>query len=124
MALDPRDFLRPKSNKRSLEEGVSVPLAGTRRQRNQRLQFGLFGLATMALLVGLADIIQTSAQQTQATAVPDVAPTVSAEDVPPPPRDPLADAGVVPDRSTDTDAATGQQLTPQDDVDGLPVPIE
>ena len=78
-----------------------VPLAGTRSQSMQRLQIGLFGLAAMVLLVGLANIILTNAQQNQARVVPDAAPTVAAEEQAAPASDPLADAGVVPDTRED-----------------------
>jgi hypothetical protein len=47
------------------------------------------------LLVGLADIVITSVEQNRA-ALPEALPPVSNEDVPAP-RDPLADAGVVPE---------------------------
>lgn len=125
MALDPREFLRPRRPKSGPDDTATAPLAGTRKQRIQRLQFGLFGLGTMVLLVGLADIIQTSAQQTQATAVPDAAPTVSTEDVPPPrSRDPLADAGVVPDLPDESDAENEAPTNPQGDDDGRAVQVE
>lgn len=90
MAFDPRDFLRPKP------QSEAPPLAGTRAERIQRLQIGGFGILAMVLLVGLADAITSRAQLTQENAVPDAAPTVVASDTPAP-RDPLADAGVVPD---------------------------
>ncbi len=94
MALDPREILRSGNLG---GEAPAAPLAGTRRERVQRLQLGLFGLGTMVLLVGLANIIMTSAQQNQAS-VPEDLPVEATVDVPPPaPRDPLADAGVVPE---------------------------
>ncbi len=100
MALDPRELLRTAQ-----DESVAplAPLTGTRVERLQRLQVGLFGLGTMILLVGLANIIQTSAQQNQAAAGPEDVPAVGTEDVPPPPRDPLVDAGVVPNLPVETD---------------------
>ena len=90
MAFDPRDFLRPKP------AGAEAPLAGTRAERLQRLQIGGFGILAMVLLVGLADAITNRAQQTEENAVPAAAPTVVSSE-PAAPRDPLADAGVVPD---------------------------
>ena len=50
----------------------------------------------MVLLVSLATIITDSARENEARVVPGAAPTVAAEQVAPPVRDPLADAGVVP----------------------------
>ncbi|GAA0285005.1 hypothetical protein GCM10009127_28370 [Alteraurantiacibacter aestuarii] len=105
MALDPRDIIKSES---LVAELPLAPLAGTRKERMQRLQVGLFGLGAMVLLVGLANIIMSSAQQNQATAVPDALPTAVTQDVPPPPRDPLADAGVVPELPADQGAAGGQ----------------
>ena len=66
---------------------------------------GLIGLAAMILLVGLASIIMRNAQQNQALVVPEAAPTVAVTPPAQPASDPLADAGVVPDMSTDSAAA-------------------
>ncbi|MFN3862974.1 MAG: hypothetical protein ACK4RT_01710 [Erythrobacter sp.] len=62
----------------------------------QRLQIGLFGLAAMVLLVGLASIIGSQADVTEEAAVPDAAPTTEPSATPSR-ANPLADAGVVPD---------------------------
>ena len=94
MALDPLDLQRPALPEQELP---AAPLAGTNSQSIQRLQVGLFGLAAMVLLVALANIIRTNAEQNEATVVPEAAPTVSAEQKAPTVSDPLADAGVVPD---------------------------
>jgi hypothetical protein len=104
MALDPHEILQGSS---SFEDIVRPPLAGTRRQRMQRLQIGLIGLGAMVLMVGLAGIIIASAQQNQA-AMPEDLPPLSSEDVPPL-RDPLADAGVVPELPTDAGADPAAQ---------------
>lgn len=72
------------------------PLAGTRSQTVQRLQVGLAGLSGVVLLVALANIIMERAQEAEATTVPEAAATISVENEPKA-RDPLADAGVVPD---------------------------
>ncbi len=61
-----------------------------RAQAVHRLQVGLFGLAAMLLLVGLANIIMDQAQRS------DPAPVVAATQAPAKPADPLADIGVVP----------------------------
>jgi hypothetical protein len=92
MALDPHEILQ--ANK-SLDDLAASPLGGTRRQRWQRLQVGVLGLGAMVLMVGLADIVTSSVAQNRA-AMPEALPPVSNEDVPAP-RDPLADAGVVPE---------------------------
>ena len=86
-----------------------APLAGTRSQSMQRLQIGLFGLAAMILLVSLANIILDSAESNEARVVPEAAPTVAAEEGAAPVRDPLADAGVVPDMPDKTKGATATQ---------------
>ncbi len=63
-----------------------------RSQTVQRLQAGLFGLATMLLLVGLANIIMDRAKLAEPSAVQTSAPETSASGA----SDPLADIGVVP----------------------------
>lgn len=82
------------------EEGAAppegAPLGGTRAEAVQRLQVGLFGICAMILLVGLASIIGNQADITQEGAVPDAAPTTEPTEAAPQ-RDPLADAGIVPD---------------------------
>jgi len=95
MASDPLD---------TLPQAPEAPLAGTRSQAMQRLQIGLFGLAAMILLVSLANIILTNAQQNEARVVPEAAPTVAADENAAPVRDPLADAGVVPDMPDEAEA--------------------
>ena len=98
MALDPADTARPR------EEAAIAPLAGTRSQSMQRLQIGLFGLAAMILLVSLANIILTNAQQNEARVVPEAAPTVATDEQAVQVSDPLADAGVVPDMPDEAEA--------------------
>ena len=73
-----------------------APLGGTRAEATQRLQVGLFGLGAMILMIGLAGIIGTQADLTQESAVPEAAPTTEPTAAAPQ-RDPLADAGIVPD---------------------------
>ena len=93
MATDPAEILRPAP---LAEERPIAPLSGTRSQSVQRLQIGLFGLAAMVLLIGLANIIIENAERNEARVVPEAAPTVAAEPNVAPARDPLAEAGVVP----------------------------
>lgn len=73
-----------------------APLGGTRTEAVQRLQIGLFGICSMILLIGLASIIGNQADLTQEAAVPEAAPTTEPTEAAPQ-RDPLADAGIVPD---------------------------
>lgn len=68
----------------------------TRQEAIQRLQIGVFGIAAMVLLVGLASIIGNQAEITDEAAVPDAAPTTEPSPAPSQ-ANPLADAGVVPD---------------------------
>lgn len=72
----------------------------------QRLQIGLFGLAAMVLLVSLANIVITNAEQNESRVVPEAAPTVAADDTGEM-SDPLADAGVVPDLPDEQQGQTG-----------------
>lgn len=89
-------------------EIAGAPLGGTREEAAQRLQVGLTGLAAMVLLVGLASIIQGRAAVSEETAVPEAAPTTEPSEAPPL-RDPLADAGVVPDLPAEPEAAPTQE---------------
>ncbi|ANY20008.1 hypothetical protein A6F68_01492 [Tsuneonella dongtanensis] len=78
------------------DDTASSPLAGTRAQALQRLQVGISLLLGIVLIVGLANVIEERAKQSENAAVPEAAATVA-----PSPtamaNDPLADAGVVPD---------------------------
>ncbi|WP_347303270.1 hypothetical protein V5740_01200 [Croceibacterium sp. TMG7-5b_MA50] len=89
----------------SANDGALLP-ASARRQTLQRVQIGLLGLAAMILLVALASIIMRNAEENRALVVPQAAPTVIVTPPPPPVSDPLADAGVVPDMSTDAAGST------------------
>lgn len=62
-----------------------------RAQAIQRLQAGLFGLAAIVLLVGLANIINDRARSSDSAAPAAAAPAKSEDR-----GDPLADIGVVP----------------------------
>ncbi len=64
-----------------------------RAQALHRLQIGLFGLAAMLLLVGLANIIMDRARMAEST-MPSPAGVATAE--PALNSDPLADIGVIP----------------------------
>ncbi|MGY6552782.1 MAG: hypothetical protein ACXIT4_12965 [Erythrobacter sp.] len=78
------------------EAEVLASGAAYRAEAVQRVQVGVFGIAAMLLLVGLASIIGSRADKTDASAVPDAAPTTEPRSAPAP-GNPLADAGVVPD---------------------------
>ncbi len=96
----------------------AVPLGGTREEAMQRLQVGLFGIFAMVLLVGLAGAIGSQAELTEAASVPDAAPTTEPTEAPPQ-RDPLVDAGVVPDIPVEpTPAPSGTTaIQPEQGVD-------
>jgi hypothetical protein len=80
----------------SADDGLLAPGATAKAEAVQRVQVGLFGIAAMILLVGLASIIGNQADLTDRLAVPDAAPTTEPQ-VQAPANNPLADAGVVPD---------------------------
>lgn len=105
MATDPAEISRDAHGE---HPQTSPPLAGTRSQSMQRLQIGLFGLAAMILLVSLANIILNSAEENEARVVPGAAPTVASTTPATPVSDPLADAGVVPDRAGPGDSSATQ----------------
>lgn len=69
-----------------------------RAQAVHRLQVGLFGLAAMLLLVGLANIIMDQAKRS------DPSPVVAATESGAKTADPLADIGVVPSPEPGADA--------------------
>ncbi|MEO0589325.1 MAG: hypothetical protein AAFZ11_02065 [Pseudomonadota bacterium] len=79
-----------------------APLGGTRSEAVQRLQIGLTGLCAMILMIGVAGVLGGQADLAEEAAVPDAAPTTEPTAAPPQ-RDPLADAGVVPDIPTEPD---------------------
>ena len=103
-------------------DNVGHPIRGARAQLTprdhmvQRLQVGIAGLASMVLLVALASIIMQRAKETEANTVPEAAPTVAVEEDRRS-RDPLADAGVVPDipQSEESDAAEEVVIEPLDE---------
>lgn len=87
----------------------SAPLGGTKAEATQRLQIGFFGLGSMVLLIGLATIIGNQADLTQESSVPEAAPTTEPVEVPQQ-RDPLADAGIVPDIPTEPTEALPEEV--------------
>ena len=80
------------------QDELEAPNAAQKRMRAEvihRLQIGLSGLLAMLLLVSLANLISNRANQSNKTAVPDTATSASADDKGAN-KDPLVDAGVVP----------------------------
>ena len=80
-------------------EEVEEPSAAQKRRRAeaiQRLQVGLTGLAAMLLLVSLASILIDRRNQAQQSAVPQTAANATGAPTKPANKDPLVDAGVVP----------------------------
>lgn len=91
-----------------------APLGGTNAEASKRLQVGLAGLGSMVLLIGLASVLGNQADLTEEGSVPEAAPTTEPTDTVPQ-RDPLADAGIVPEIPAEPSAA------PEDGrVDDLP----
>lgn len=85
---------------RRVVEGLSGPqhfvpptARELRAQAVQRLQTGLFGIAAVLLVVGLANIINDRARMAEAANMPAAQASASAS---PTNSDPLADIGVVP----------------------------
>jgi len=111
MALDPDELTGDRS---TVTDIPRAPLGGTRAERMQRLQIGFLGLGAMILLVGLANIIMNSAKESQAAAVPEAVPTMAVPETPAPARDPLADAGVVPDLPVEPAPQQGENVAPPD----------
>lgn len=85
-------LLRPEA-----EEVQPAPEPAKEGEVADRLQVGLIGLGAMVLLVGVADMIMTRAQQTEQAVVPEAAATVEPEEVHSQNNNALEAAGVVPD---------------------------
>ncbi|HWK42218.1 MAG TPA: hypothetical protein VNR60_09820 [Croceibacterium sp.] len=108
MATEPLDHRSPAA---SVEELAAPSLKGTRAQAMQRLQVGLFGIASMVLLVGLANVVLTNARQNEAQVVPEaVSPAATPQGKVP--SDPLAEAGIVPDLPVATPTETQIEIRP------------
>lgn len=94
-------------------EREAVPLGGTRAEAMQRLQVGLTGLLAMIAVTGFANMIGSQAEQAEEAAVPDALPSTEPTAASPQ-RDPLADAGVVPEmpaENEETQAEPGEAAT-------------
>ena len=77
----------------------------------QRLQAGLFGLAAIVLVVGLANIINDRARLSDAGRTSGTAAAVAGEEVK---SDPLADIGVVPSTAPEDGAGPAPSAAPGD----------
>lgn len=105
MRIDLADLLRPHARENAAPVALpDPPLAGSGAQRMQRLQVGVFGIAAMVLLVGLANIIQTNAERTDSQVVAEAIDAGSTAEAEEPAADPLAEAGVVPGVPTENKA--------------------
>lgn len=103
-------------------EDNTVPLTtfgGTRAEAVHRLQVGMFGLGAIVLMIGLANVVMERARQTDATSVPEAAATIVPEVMPTQSKDPLADAGVVPDLPQASPSAS-PTVNPEGDDDVPP----
>lgn len=101
-----------------VEETRAIPLGGTRAQALQRLQVGASLLVGIILIVGLANVIEDRAKQSEQSVVPESAATVAPDTTGATANDPLADAGVVPDLPSEPTAAPESpsgQLSPGPD---------
>lgn len=81
------------------QEELEAPNAAQKRMRAEvihRLQIGLSGLLAMLLIVSLANLITNRASQSDKTAVSDTSTSTAATDDKGANKDPLVDAGVVP----------------------------
>lgn len=97
------------------DDGPSVPLGGTRAEAIHRLQVGLLGLGAIVLMVGLANVVMERAKESEATTVPQSSATVAAQGPAAPNKDPLADAGVVPDLPAQTPRSAAPAANPPAD---------
>lgn len=95
------------------EDALSVSLGGSRAEAIHRLQVGMFGLGAIVLMVGLANIVMERAKQSDATTVPEAAATVAAKGSAAANKDPLADAGVVPDLPDKNGASDAASNSPR-----------
>ncbi|MBS1239721.1 MAG: hypothetical protein H6R45_427 [Proteobacteria bacterium] len=87
-------------------EDDDAPLVAPGKARAEvvrRLQIGITGLFAMILLVSLASIIKDRANESEKTTVPDASASTAGETTPN--KDPLADAGVVPELPAEPSAA-------------------
>jgi hypothetical protein len=92
---------------------------GARSQALQRLQVGGSLLIGIVLIVGLANVIEERAKQSDQEVVPEAAATVAPARTQGTAKDPLADAGVVPDlpaepSATPTVGAASRDAVPDD----------
>ncbi len=92
------------------EDSSGDPPDRARAESVHRLQIGLSGIAAMILLVGLANIIQDRARESEERSVPEAAPTTEPS-AQPSQTDPLADAGLVPDLPAEPTATPSQEVT-------------
>lgn len=107
---------RSPAQERTADDALA-PLAGSRAESVHRLQVGVSLLLGIILIVGLANVIEDRATQTENASVPEAASTVA-----PSPEstanDPLADAGVVPDLPAEDASATSSSVVPELSDDG------
>lgn len=101
------------------DEAPFAPLGGRRTQALQRLQVGISLLLGIVLIVGLANVIEDRAKQSEKNAVPEAAATVAPTRASTA-KDPLADAGVVPDLPAEGALAPKPVPEPSADLDDGP----
>lgn len=101
MASEPASTVEPEI------ETSSAAQKRTRSEAIQRLQVGLSGLAAMLLLVSLANILLNRAKEAEKDAVPDAVSIVTSAPATSANKDPLVDAGVVPELPSEPVAGPG-----------------
>lgn len=104
---------RDRAAEANPDDAPLTPLGGTRAQSLQRLQVGVSLLLGIVLIVGLANVIEERAKQSEDTAVPQAAAGATGTPTPAA-NDPLADAGVVPDLPAAGEAAPTPPAVPVD----------
>lgn len=94
MPYDPARYAPDNGDDRpQISENARAP----RAEAMKRLQVGVLGLAAVMMMIGLAKVVMDRANETDATAVPEAVEQAAVETTPKKGKDPLADAGVVPD---------------------------
>ena len=91
-----------------------------RAQAVQRLQAGLFGLAAIVLVVGLASIINDRARNAESGGIPLTAPSASSSSASG--ADPLAEVGVVPSTAPEPALAASPSPAAQQPAGAKPAP--
>ncbi|WP_054531922.1 hypothetical protein [Erythrobacter sp. SG61-1L] len=99
------------------DDAPLVSRSRTRAEAIKRMQIGIAGLTGVLLLVGLANIIRDRANESELSAVPEAVSTTTSTTSHAPAKDPLADAGVVPELPADPVASAKPAPTDAQGID-------